>query len=289
MGKIKKAKKKIQAKQEKKNLHAKYICGIVLGISLACVILSAYNHETFVSQFAFAGTVASTVLSIVAIWVSISSEKGKVQTQHKILSAANRLKKATKKAKATGTWQETVMDGQLKQLEDIQKKLALFVDYGSKAKEEAKAPCQEAAKINYAPCGPALPPPNAGHSRAIFENLYGWIQEDGQNMQSLWIFCKMFQLIAHYRQSQSTYALSDILSQLSLSGVQTSHWLAAIHVHWGTLNALAAAGVLDDPEALPEITEKAQGLLQQNFSALPESAPLLKPETARAYTRPDMV
>lgn len=97
MGKIKKTKKFIRAEQERKGLHAKYICGIVLSVALLCVVLSAYNHETFIAQFSFAGTVASTVLSIIAIWVSISKEKETAEIQGKISASANRLKKSPKK------------------------------------------------------------------------------------------------------------------------------------------------------------------------------------------------
>lgn len=83
--------------QEKLKLHFTYIVVICFIICIGTVILAAHNQETFVSQISFAGTITSIVLSILAIWLSMSGERTTNDIRIKISESTERLSETTKK------------------------------------------------------------------------------------------------------------------------------------------------------------------------------------------------
>ena len=85
--------------QEKLKLHFTYIVVICFIICIGTVILAAHNQETFVSQISFAGTITSIVLSILAIWLSMSGERTTNDIRIKISESTERLSETTKMLK----------------------------------------------------------------------------------------------------------------------------------------------------------------------------------------------
>lgn len=156
------------------------------------------------------------------------------------------------------------MDSQLTQLEEIREKLSLLLDFPSQTKTESSISLRKSTSANSSPCESVKQPPSADQLWTIFENIYSWIREDGQNQQSLQIFCRMLQTVIRCHESQNTYTLSAILSQLDLTDVQSSELQNVIHAHWGAINTLIAAGILNSQETRQKISEKIQKAEKQN-------------------------
>jgi hypothetical protein len=76
---------------DKYKLHVRYIGIIALIITLGSVILAGYNNDAFVGQFSFASTITSIILSVVAIWMSISGERNTNSIKDKVEDAVDDL------------------------------------------------------------------------------------------------------------------------------------------------------------------------------------------------------
>ncbi|BCJ98095.1 hypothetical protein [Anaerocolumna chitinilytica] len=79
---------------EKSRLHIRYIVIIAIIITLGSLVLAGYDNQSFVGQFSFASTITSIVLSVVAIWMSISGERTTNEIKTKIIDATDRLDNA---------------------------------------------------------------------------------------------------------------------------------------------------------------------------------------------------
>ncbi len=267
MGKRKKWKKSFLTKQEKRNLHTRYICGISLCIALLCVILSAYNHQAFVAQFDFASIIVSIVLSVTAIWLSISGERKTTEIKDKIVESAGQLSETTKKIKTlNGQYKET-MGSQLKELENVQKRLSDLFASVSDMQKQVAATHEELAAMNSTTIVSGTQSFSPEQLEMFFDNIYIWNCGTGHNAHMEWVFCEMARLIMDYRQKQSPYTYLQIVTQLGNSGVYIPQWNNAILVSWGSLNTLTAIGVFDNPGVTGKIKEKiAKPLANNPFS-----------------------
>ena len=84
-------------------------------IALGCLVVAGSNQESFVEQFSFASTITSIVLSVIAIWMSISGERNTNEIKEKIGEAANRLEKTSSDFEKLGQKSED----SIKQQEDF--------------------------------------------------------------------------------------------------------------------------------------------------------------------------
>ena len=94
-------------------LHFIYVVTICFIICIGTIIIAAYNQEAFVSQVSFAGTITSIVLSVIAIWLSISGERTTNDIRIKIAESTERLSDTTKNVETLNKNYENTMDTQL--------------------------------------------------------------------------------------------------------------------------------------------------------------------------------
>ena len=114
-------------KHEKIKLHMKYIIAISAIISLESVVLSLYCQDAFVAQVSFAATITSIVLSVIAIWMSVSSERSTSVIRVKIAESTERLSGTTKEIETFNNNYQETMDTQLAELKNIQVQLAKII------------------------------------------------------------------------------------------------------------------------------------------------------------------
>ena len=98
------------SKHEKLKLHFIYIVVICFIICIGTIIIAAYNQEAFVAQVSFAGTITSIVLSVIAIWLSISGERTTNDIRIKIAESTERLSDTTKNVEALNKNYENTMN-----------------------------------------------------------------------------------------------------------------------------------------------------------------------------------
>lgn len=101
-------------KVEKQKLHVKYIAGICIGITAVVLAYRTSEVQTFVNQLSFASTIASIILSVLAIIMSISGE-GKTE------GIRNQMSETTMELRKTVETVQTINEGvinSLNQLED---------------------------------------------------------------------------------------------------------------------------------------------------------------------------
>lgn len=112
---------------EKNKLHIKYLIAIASVISIGSIVLSLCNKDTFVAQVSFASTITSIVLSVIAIWMSISSERTTNDIKSKIWESTERLAKTTENVEILNDRNESIMNTQLNELNDVKEKLEAII------------------------------------------------------------------------------------------------------------------------------------------------------------------
>ena len=123
-------------KHEKIILHMKYIIAISVIISLGSVVLALYNQDAFVAQVSFAATITSIVLSVIAIWMSISGERSTNDIKVKIAESTERLSGTTKEIETFNNNYKETMNTQLAELKNVQEKLAQITQSVNIVKEQ---------------------------------------------------------------------------------------------------------------------------------------------------------
>ena len=80
---------------EKLKLHIKYIVAIALILLFGGIVLATSNQNEFVNQVSFASTITSIILSVIAIWMSISGERSTNDIRISIAESTERLSSIT--------------------------------------------------------------------------------------------------------------------------------------------------------------------------------------------------
>lgn len=107
---------------------------ILLAISIALMILAltikTANDSAFVGQVSFASTVTSIVLSVIAIWMSITGERSTNEIKEKVSASVDKLTETTNKStvltddlKRTLNNQNTKYDEIMEKMENIVKNI----------------------------------------------------------------------------------------------------------------------------------------------------------------------
>lgn len=112
---------------EKNRLHIKYIIAIAMIFCLGSIALSLYDKDIFVAQVSFAGTITSIVLSVIAIWMSISGERTTNDIKSRIMESTERLSKVTENVESLNNKNVTIMNTQLKELNNVKNKLEAII------------------------------------------------------------------------------------------------------------------------------------------------------------------
>lgn len=86
----------LKLKCMKTQIHTKYIAGIAIGIVVWLIATGTHNNAEFVGWVSFAGTIPSIILSVIAIFMSISGENKTEIMRDRMDEAAKNLEKTAK-------------------------------------------------------------------------------------------------------------------------------------------------------------------------------------------------
>lgn len=239
-------------KHEKLKLHFKYIIVICSIICIGTIIIAAYNEDVFVSQVSFAGTITSIILSVIAIWLSISGDRATNDIRVKIAESTERLSDTTKNVEILNKNYENTMNTQLNELKNVQEQLTKVIFSINNVGEQIS---NIQAKT--------VATPNTIYNNnfdtkqriALFESIYNnWILKSDLILQ--WIFCKIvYNFIMYYKNGQ-ILNINQAISNLYCNNVNIALYIRTIDTYWGILNTLIVASVFDDDTAVNAILEK---------------------------------
>lgn len=104
---------------------------IVLIISIALMILAltvkTAGDDVFVGQVSFASTVTSIVLSVIAIWMSITGERSTNEIKEKVSASVDKLTETTSKSTTLTNDLKMTLDCQNAKYDEITKKMEKMV------------------------------------------------------------------------------------------------------------------------------------------------------------------
>jgi len=98
-------------------LHYKYSIVIAIILLFGGIVLATSNQDEFVVQVSFGSTMSSIILSIIAIWMSISGERTTNDIRTKIAESTERLSNTTNNIETLNKNYERTTNTQLDKLE----------------------------------------------------------------------------------------------------------------------------------------------------------------------------
>ena len=223
-------------KHEKRKLHMNYIIAISAIISLGSVVLALYNQDAFVAQVSFAATITSIVLSVIAIWMSISGERSTDDIKVKIAESTERLSGTTKEIETFNNNYKETMGTQLAELKNLQEQLTEIFNSVDDVKEQIYH-INKNTVIN--------PNDNIMDTEqriTLFHNIYLW--EPDKNYYYELIFCKMVKILIIKHQNNSTFSFREVLNYLKQGSINIYSYRGTINIYWGIINTLLAALLL---------------------------------------------
>lgn len=112
---------------------------IVLIISIALIILAftvkTADDNVFVSQVSFASTVTSIVLSVIAIWMSITGERSTNEIKEKVRSSVDKLTETTKNSVNLSHGLEETLNNQNVKYDELIEKMGNVINNIEKVNE----------------------------------------------------------------------------------------------------------------------------------------------------------
>lgn len=238
---------------EKLKLHIKYIIAIAAILSLGSVVLASYDQEAFAGQVAFGATITSIVLSVIAIWMSISGERTTNDIRIKIAESTERLSKTTTEIETLNSNYEKTMDSQINELKHVQEQLTYITNSISNVEKKVS---NMGMQYTAAPETLDNSIMNTAQRIILYNNIYSWITVNDCDME--YIFCKMVEIMINIYQKRSSITLNQIFEQLPQVNMDSNEWTITISTYWGIINTLLAATVFDDEEAKKQIMEMLQ-------------------------------
>ena len=109
----------ILLKCEKRNLHSRYIACISVAICIWLIVTDTSGNAEFVGQLSLAGTIASIILSVIAIIMSITGE-GKTE------AIRNQMLETTQELKHTVTSVEQIDEDVKKSIEKLKESIEVL-------------------------------------------------------------------------------------------------------------------------------------------------------------------
>lgn len=227
-------------------LHFIYVVVICFIICIGTIIIAAYNQEAFVSQVSFAGTITSIILSVIAIWMSISGERTTNDIRIKITESTERLSDTTKNVEILNKNYENTMDTQLSELKNVQEQLTELINSVGDIKTQVNTMRKGVEIIHNT---------QSNDSKIkLFDNIQNWIHQN-YDYESEWIFCKMVKSIIYYYDTKKYFSFTDIINDLKGCNVPLNYFARDIENYWGVTNTLAATSLFFD-ESKEEIIKK---------------------------------
>lgn len=243
-------------KHEKLKLHMKYIIAIAIILSLGSVMLAAYDQEAFTGQVAFGATLTSIVLSVIAIWMSISGERATNDIRIKIAESTERLSKTTKKIETLNDNYEKTIENQISELKNVQEQLTQITNSISNVEKQVS---DMSVKSTIEPETVNKNTMNTNEKIALFNNIFSWMTYEDPYRER--IFYKMTELFINELNEHHKVYFNNILTQLEQDNVDTTYWKIAVNTTWGILNTLFLALVFEDNDAQNIIIEAAKNKL----------------------------
>lgn len=242
---------------EKNKLHIKYLIAIASIISLGSIVLSLCNKDTFVAQVSFASTITSIVLSVIAIWMSISGERTTNDIKIRILESTDRLAKTTENVEILNNRNESIMNTQLDELNDVKEKLEAIIHSVDTVGEQVTI-MQE--KINVAPNTPQIVDDKKMTTEqkiALFQNLYTWAVDNSTTNKKYraWLLCVMTQRFLDNKKKSIPNVYREAMKHLRTINANLDKWNKVINAYWGALCILSMSSVFSDQNAVKKISE----------------------------------
>ena len=214
------------------------------------IVLATSNQDEFVNQVSFASTITSIILSVIAIWMSISGERSTNDIRMNIAESTERLSGTTNQIEILNKNHSETMSKQLNELKNVQEQLTLIIQSINNVEKQVSYMYQNNATDSNTINNNSM---DANQKYAFFYNIYSWIT--GNNHLQEWIFCRMAQIIIPKYTNHIPFTLDEILYSLSQSGIDMNFYFRYIHICWGIINTLLVASVFNDNETISRITE----------------------------------
>lgn len=231
---------------EKLKLHIKYIIIIAVILFFGGIVLATSNQNEFVSQISFGSTMTSIILSVIAIWMSISGERTTNDIKTKISYSADRLSETTEKIGILNNNYEKTMSTQLEELKTVQEQLTKVLSSVDNVSQEVSQ-MQKNTVATTTSENNAL---NSGQKIALFNNIYQWATYNN-NQFAEFIFCHMIYFVTYNLQNAKN--LNDIINYLYKLSNTTSNWLYTIYINWGVINTLISVSLFNDETVMNSI------------------------------------
>lgn len=241
-------------KEENHKLHTRYIITISIIICIGSIIMATYNNEAFVSQVSFAGTISSIILSVLAIWMSISGERTTNDIRIKIAESTERLSGTTKEVKSLNKKYESTMNEQLTELKNVQEQLTKIIHSVDNVGEQVSIITQQKVyNTSNVSNNTNINIMDTNQRITLFRNIYRWTS-NGNYYQDL-LFCKMVYFVILGFRDSKIYTFNEVINYLIQSNVDINFWIKGIEINWGIINTLSAASVFNDETAVNIILE----------------------------------
>ncbi len=235
---------------EKLKLHIKYIVAIALILLFGGIVLATSNQNEFVNQVSFASTITSIILSVIAIWMSISGERSTNDIRISIAESTERLSSTSKEIKVLNKRHKKTIGRQLDELKNVQEQLTQIIQSINNVEKQVSYMYPNNATNSNTMNHNSM---DADQKYALFNSIYSWITCN--NALQEFIFCKMAQIIIQKYTNHTSFTLDEILYSLSQSGIDMNFYIRYINICWGIINTLLAASVFNDNETVSRIME----------------------------------
>ncbi len=246
-----------EIQNEKNKLHIKYLIAIASFISLGSIVLSLCEKDIFVAQVSFASTITSIVLSVIAIWMSISGERTTNDIKIRILESTERLAKTTENVEILNNKNESIMNTHLDELNDVKEKLESIIHSVDVVGEQVTI-MQE--KVNTAPNIPRTADDKTLTTEqkiALFRNLYTWAVDYASDSKKYraWLLCEMTQKFIENQKNSKPNVYREAMHYLETINANLNKWGKIINAYWGALCMLSMSSVFSDKNAVNKISE----------------------------------
>lgn len=235
---------------EKLRLHIRYIIGISVFLLFGGIVLATSNQNEFVSQISFGSTMTSIILSVIAIWMSISGERTTNDIKSKISYSADRLSETTEKIEILNNNHTKTLDKQLGELKDVKEQLSKIIQSVNHVEEQVSHMYNKNIDSSNTSNENIM---NTEQKIALFNNVRSWATNNEQFQEFL--FCTIAKIIIQKNIEHRPFSFNEIMYTLNQLGIKVNYNISSINTYWGIINTLLAASVFDDNEAITQILE----------------------------------
>lgn len=139
-----------RSKVEEAVKHRTYTIMLIISVVLMIIALTVKTSDNveFVAQISFASTITSIILSVIAIWMSITGERSTSEIKNRVEAAADSLTKTTDASKKLSEQLESMLDDQSKKYDILLEKMQNSIDNSEGIKETLSKVTEEFGKVS---------------------------------------------------------------------------------------------------------------------------------------------